>query len=267
MTNFRWILYSEYLTGRKKLIQGASLILHKLAALLVALSLLVGFVSGCGEQQEQLPAQEILARSAKRMISLSGYEFLINRSGQPVFVNIEQKIAFRRAEGQFLAPDRVAAKVRVIAPGVVSDVQIVGIGDAQWETNFLSGKWQLSDPRYSFNPALMFDVDKGIPKILAKDMENITLVGREELVEMPGKSMYAITASIHGESAYTITNGMIDKDTLQAKIWVDPLQFDVYRMLITDPANSAEQEDTIWQIDFWNFNGKFVIEEPVADNQ
>jgi hypothetical protein len=238
-----------------------------LAALLVAFSLLAGFMSGCGQPQEQLSAQEILARSAKRMSSLSGYEFLINRSGEPVFVNVEQKIAFRRAEGQFFAPDRVAANVRVIAPGLVSDVKIISIGDVQWETNFLNGKWQLSDPRYSFNPSLMFDVDKGIPKILANDMEDMMLVGREELVEVPGKSLYAISARIHGESAYTITYGMIDNELLQAKIWVDPQLFDVYRILITDPANSTGQEDTIWQIDFWNFNGNFAIEEPVLDNK
>jgi len=32
----------------------------------------------------------------------------------------------------------------VIAPGLVTDVQIISIGDDQWETNYITGDWQVS---------------------------------------------------------------------------------------------------------------------------
>ncbi len=196
------------------------------------------------------------------MRSLSGFQFLIDRSGQPVFLDYENKISFRRAQGQFVSPDRVAVTARVISPGMVTEVQIISIGGIEWETNYLTGAWQLSDPRYSFNPSRLFDSQNGIPAILAKDLVDPVSTGEQELPEIPGKKLVVVQAQMNGEPAYNMTYGLIDKDTLQIKLWVDPDSFDLYRIRMVDPANSKDQEDTIWQIDFWDFDHTFQIEKP-----
>jgi len=223
---------------------------------------------GCSTRPPLLPASEILARSVDRMSAQSGFEFLITRSGAPAFLNVYERIAFRRAEGQYVAPDRVSASVRVIAPGLVTDVQIISIGDDQWETNYITGDWQVSDPRYTFNPLRLFDPLNGIPAILTDELHEPLLVGLEEIPEVPGKTLYAITATVDGARPSDMTFGMIEPVPLETKIWIDPELFDVYRIFITSPGQTDEAEDAFWQIDFWNFNGSFSIGNPMqASNE
>ncbi len=225
-------------------------------------------LTACGKPQvEQLPPHEIIARSAERMASLAGFEFLVERSGASAFLDLAETISFRRAEGRFVSPDRVDTKVRVIAPGLVTEVQIISIEGRQWETNLLSGQWQPSDPRYTFNPALLFNAETGIPFVLAHGLINPVLLGIEELPEIPGESLYVVEASLQGDSAYQMTFGMIDKETLHIKLWVHPESFDLYRFVLIDPADPDDEEDTTWQIDFWSFGDTFVIEEPLPTTE
>lgn len=234
----------------------------------VVLTIIGIWLAGCRTSQfEQLPPNEILSRSAERMASLAGFEFLIERSGQPVFLDVDGTISFRRAEGKFTSPDRVQTSVRVIMPGLVTEVQIISVGDTQWETNLLTGEWQASDPRYSFNPSRLFSPETGIPAVLARELSNPTLLeDLQELPEVPGKKLYVIETVMQGESAYQMTYGLIDNEPLQVKLWVDPVTFDLYRILLVDPADPGAEEDTFWQIDFWSFGNTFEVEPPTLNN-
>lgn len=225
-------------------------------------------VTACGSSQaEQIPPEEIVSRSAQRMATVTGFEFVIDRSGSPVFLDYNETISFRRAEGKFNSPDRVYSNVRIIAPGIVTEVQIISIGGVQWETNLLTGEWQASDPIYSFNTSRLFDPNIGIPAILASDLSSLVLIGLDELPEVPGKKIYVLEASLQGEHAYEMTYGMIDNDPLKIKLWIAPESFDLYRVILIDPANPGDEEDTVWQIDFWNFDKTFDIEQPVLKTE
>ena len=225
-------------------------------------------LAGCNRlQAQQLSPEEITARSADRMKALKGFEYLIQRTGAPVFLDYEETIVFNRAEGQYVSPDRVFANVRLVTPGLIAEIKIISIGGVQWSTNFLTGEWEATDPLYSFNPSLLFDAEDGIQVILAKDMINPVLVGMEELPEIPGKKLYAIQATVQGNHLNVLSYGMIDDEMLQIKVWVDPGSFDLDRILLVDPANPGNEEDTTWQIDFWNFDKTFDIEQPVPNNQ
>jgi hypothetical protein len=184
-----------------------------------------------------------------------------------VFLDYAETISFRRAEGQFTAPDHVYSKIRVIAPGIVTEVQIISIGGDQWETNLLTGEWLASDPVYSFNTSRIFDPETGIPDILAGDLTGLVMLGVEELPETPGEKLYALEASLQGDRAYQMTYGMIDADPLKLKIWIAPESFDLHRIILIDPADPGDDEDTLWQIDFWNFNQTFLIEKPPLPNE
>jgi hypothetical protein len=230
------------------------------------LVVLLGFMflaAGCGGSETPfISPAEIIARSASRMAAHTGFEFLVERTGEPAFLDLEGTISFRRAEGQFVSPDRAHTKVRVITPGLVAEMQIVSIGDSQWETNLLTGQWQPSDPIYSFNPSLLFNPEKGIPSVLARELTAPTMLGLEELPEIPGKQLYVLGAALQGATANQMTFGMIDNENLSLKLWIDPDTFDLYRVILIDPADAGDQEDTAWQIDFWNFDGAFDIKPP-----
>jgi hypothetical protein len=236
----------------------------KLLYLLAAVVFFIASLAACSRQPvEQLSGGEIVARSAERMKTLVSFEFLIQRSGHPTFLDYAETIIFSRAGGQYVAPDRVSTRIRIVTPGLVSEFKIVSISGQQWNTNLLTGNWEVMDPAYSFNPSILFNAESGIQAILSQDLSDPVLVGMEELAEMPGKKLYAVQASLQGGQVYLITYGMIDDQTLPVKLWVDPATFDLERLLLTDPVNPGDDEATTWQIDFWNFDQPFVIDQPV----
>jgi len=210
---------------------------------------------------EVLPPEEIVTRVADRMRELSGFHFLIERSGAPTFLNPEQAIAFRRAEGDFEAPDKAQATVRIIGPGLVAEVEIISIGEIQWETNLLTGAWQELPPNWGFNPALLFDKAIGIQAILDSDLQAITLAGFDELEELPGLALYRLEGEVLGEKLHDLSFGMMGPDSMTVQLWVKPETFELYRMQITDSRPDAD-EPSVWQIDFWDFDQPLEIFPP-----
>ena len=212
---------------------------------------------------EELPPEEIVTRAADRMRELGGFHFLIERSGAPTLLDPEQAIAFRRAEGDFVAPDKAQATVRIIGPGLVAEVDIISIGEIQWETNLLTGAWQELPPNWGFNPALLFDKAIGIQAIMDSDLQAIELVGFDELEEIPGLAFYRLEGEVRGEKLYTLSFGMMGPDSMTVQLWIKPETFELYRMLITDPKPDAD-EPSIWQMDFWDFDQSLEIHPPTS---
>ena len=231
---------------------------HRLALSVLILSLVVA----CGAPHPvQLTPNEIIIRSAARMKALSGFHFVIDRSGAPAFLDPAETIAFRRAEGDYAAPDRARAKVRVIAPGLVAEVQIVSMGENYWETNLLTGEWQALPPNMGFNPAVLFDPKIGLQPILETDLSALELTGVEELSELPGKKLYSVKGELKGERLYEMSYGMIGPEQVSGHLWIAPDTFDLQRIVITTPPKSGK-EKTVWQVDFWSFDKKAAIQPP-----
>ena len=224
------------------------------------------FIPGCGAPPPpEISPEEILSRSVDRMESSAGFEFIIERSGAFAFLDKDEMISFRRATGKYLSPDSFETEVRVIGPGIVVDVFLIGVDGIQWETNILTGEWQLSDPNFNFNPSVFFHPETGLRMFLANDLSDIEYVGFAELVEVPGKPLYYLKAKMNGERVNSYSYGLIDAETLKVSMWVDPDTFDMHRILLVDPVDEGEEEDTIWQIDFWNFDTIFEIAVPIQD--
>ncbi|HEY46749.1 MAG: hypothetical protein AMJ88_05010 [Anaerolineae bacterium SM23_ 63] len=228
----------------------------------ITLVLLLTLIGACARPTpEPMDPEEIVFRSVDRMKSLSGFHFVIERSGALAFLNEEQSFAFRRAEGDFVAPDRAQATIRVIGPGLVAEVQVINIGEIQWETNFLTGEWQELPPDWGFNPAALFDAEVGIQPILEKDLSGLEWVGLEELEEAPGELLYALAGEVDGERLYQLSFGMMGPEKMAIHLWIAPETFELYRMLITE-APHGEDESTIWQVDFWNYDQVVDITPP-----
>jgi len=195
------------------------------------------------------------------MKGMVGFHFIIDRQGAPAFVDEGNTIAFRRTDGDFVAPDQTQATVRVIAPGIVAELKIISLGDDYWETNLVSGEWQHLPGGMGFNPAILFDPQVGLQSILETDLSALNLVGMEELEEVPGKKLYAITGQLLGGKLYQMSYGMIGPEQVQVKMWIAPVTYDLYRVFITEPANSGRAERT-WQVDFYNFGQAAAILPP-----
>jgi hypothetical protein len=236
--------------------------IRTLVFLQAAFLILAALLFACREPEpEALPPEEIVLRSAERMNALSGFEFVIERSGEPVYLDLDQTIAFRRAEGHYVAPDTAQAIVRVITPGLVTDVGVISIGQTQWESNLLAPDWHEIPADWGFNPAVLFDSEIGIQSILLSDLSELTLEGNETIEDGPEQQMYVVSGRLGGERIHEMSYGTIGPQIMTIRLWIAPETFELYRVLITDPSRGGT-EPTIWQVDFRQFDQTIEIEAP-----
>lgn len=229
------------------------------ALILVAVPLLAACASS---RPPDLPPADIVRRSAERMTGMSGFHFLVERDGAPAFIDPQNTLSLRRAEGVFQAPDRVEATIRVIAPGMVAEVRVISIASIQWETNFISGEWEQLPPDWGFNPGVLFDPASGIQAALIQDLAGLTLAGVEELEELPGQPLYRIRGQMAGERIRQVSYGMIGPDPSDAELWIAPETFELHRLILLEPG---AEEDTKWRIDFWDFDLAVEIVPPIGE--
>ncbi len=219
------------------------------------------FTISCREQPlADLPAETILERAITRMTSVSGFHFMIDRSGAPAYLDAAETLSFRQAEGDYVTPDRARAVVRIIAPGLVTDVSVVSVGAIQWETNVLTGQWEELPPDWGFNPTVLFDTQLGLPAILTSDLSNLVRVESQKLDDS-GLLMYQLSADVAGERLYQMSGGLIGPGPVTATMWIAPETFELHRILVVEPVAGSE-ESSIWQVDFGEFDLQLEIEPP-----
>jgi len=233
---------------------------------ILTLFMLAFILAACGNNHTTIDdPQKLISLSTAKMRQLEGFQYQINRTGESAFLDYNETISFRKAEGFYVVPDRVTAKVRVITSLIVAEVNIISIGDKQWETNLVTGDWQSVPPEYAFQPQILLNPETGLQAILEEELYELTLTGLEEIEELPGKNLYHIHGLINGEHANNLTYGMIDNEVLDVQIWVDPESYVIHRIIVIDPMNEGDGEDTIWQIDFWNFDKVIEINPPLEE--
>jgi hypothetical protein len=221
------------------------------------------FLSSCGTSSlPSLPPEEIIQKAVVRMQSLTAFHFIFTHSGPPAIIDEDYQLAFARAEGDFVAPDRGQGTVRVTASGLTAEVQIVSIGDRFWETNPLTGEWEEYAPGTMFNPAVLFDPQTGILSMLKDDLSDLKLVGTQKLEEWPGKKLYTIEANMKSDHIYALTEGLIGPKLLNIKVWVAPETFEVYRVQLTDLEEGSDKP-SVWKADFLKFNQSVEIQPPM----
>lgn len=228
--------------------------------LLALLLLLVGL--GCRETAvADLPPETIVQNAAERMNSLDGFRFLIVRDGAPAYVDPPvNQLIFRQAEGDFVAPDKAQALVRVLGLGLVTEVRVVTVAEIQWQTNPLTGQWEELPPDLGFNPAVLFDEQVGLQTVLAEDMFNLALVGIETLEDGPNGRFYHVRGELLGDRLFTMSGTLIGPQAVTADLWIAPESFELVRAIVTEPE---AEEPSIWQVDFSEFGEVVPISPPV----
>jgi hypothetical protein len=210
-----------------------------------------------------LPPDDIVARSAARMQTLTAFHFVIEREGGPAYIDSTRTLSLGRTEGDFSPPDRAQGQARIIAPGIVASIKFISLGDRYWQSNPLSGKWEEFVPGTFFNPAMLFDAEIGLQPILASDLLDMRLDGVEELEDLPGQLLYALSGRMAGQRVAVMSWGLIGPDEMDVRLWIDPQTFDLVRMILVEPA-SGGVEATTWQIDFFDFNKPVDIRAPAT---
>lgn len=225
------------------------------------------FLTACdGGGPEDLPAETIISRSAARMQETSGFRFVIERDGAPAYVDPPQNVlSFRRATGAYVAPDRALAVVRVIGPGLITDVDVVTVAEIQYQTNPLTGQWEELPPDWGFNPTVLFDDELGLQRVLTDDLTNLQQAEPENLAETDGPDtrLYTLTADVAGDRIYRVSGGLIGPQPVSLQVWIMPETFELIRLQVFEPEPETEEGESIWQVDFSRYEELIEIEPPV----
>ena len=250
--------------GSVKRPAGAIHIITRYLLIFLLFGLLVAMAACREPTLPELSAAELVQLAAEQMKASDGFQFFIERDGAPAFLDPGETLSFRRARGAFVAPDRALATVRVIGPGIITDVDVISVAEIQWQTNVVTGAWEELPPNWGFNPAVLFDDDIGIQAVLLADLSEMVLAEPENLVESEGPDalLYSVTAVASGENIYQMSGFLIGPERVTMQLWIAPETFELVRLVVREPEPGSEEGESIWQVDITKYDELIDIQPP-----
>ena len=212
----------------------------------------------------ELAPREIAKRAAEAMLSVDSLHFTIERQGALAYIDTDQLLAFKRAEGDFGLPDRMRALVRVITAITPIDIGMVVLGDDQFATDPITGEWgRLPSEWGQFSLLTLFDPEWGLQGLLKDGIIDLTLVGSEEIEE---QRHYRLTGQASGERMNAMTLGFIGRGDVELEVWIGMNDFYVRRLRIVDPETDLN-DPTTWNLEFSQLGEPIEIEAPPVSNR
>lgn len=198
------------------------------------------------------PAQ-ILARSADALLALDSARFRIEREGEPVVFDETTGMAFISSDGEYQAPDRVHAKVKVNLYGNVLEIEMYWLPEGVFISNPLTHGFLNAPADLGIDAAALFSAD-GLPAVLKNGIEDPQLAGRETIEDV---ETIHITGRADGAVLAPLTAGALEGGTLYpVDIWVAAADYTPVRVRVTEPDGSG------WLVDLYDFNADITVALP-----
>ncbi len=227
-------------------------------SLLLALSILI---AGCGgEAEEVITPDQLLADGVTHMAALAGFEFQITQQGPQVFLDADKTVQFNDAAGHYVSPDQAQTTVTISAMGMLTEITVISLQEAQWASNPLTGQFQELPDTYLFKPTQYLDPNSGFFPSLGDGLADLVLVGEEELEELPGLTLTHLSGTVPGEVINEISKGLINIESMKGDMWMDAATNEVHRVVLTDAAGGDAA--SVWTFDFWSFGETIEISAP-----
>jgi lipoprotein LprG len=206
---------------------------------------------------------EIATRAAEAMLSVHSLHFTIERDGALAYIDADQLLAFKRAEGDFGLPDRMRAIVRVITAFTPIDIGMVVLGDDQYATDPITGQWgRLPTEWGQFSLIVLFDPETGLQRLLKDGIIDLALVGSEEIEK---QRHYHLTGRASGERVGAMTLGFIGRGDVELQVWIGAEDYYVRRLHIVEPETDPA-DPTTWDFSFSNLGQPVEIKAPPIPN-
>ena len=218
-------------------------------------------IAGCGgEMEEVITPDQLLADGVSHMAALPGFEFQITQYGPLVYLDADKTVQFSAAVGHYVSPDQAQTTVTISAMGMLTEITVISLQDAQWASNPLTGQFQELPDTYLFKPTQYLDPNSGFFPSLGDGLADLVLVGEEELEEMPGLTLTHLSGTVPGEVIREISKGLINIEAMDGDLWMDTATNEVHRVMLTDAAGGDAA--SVWTFDFWSFGETIEISAP-----
>ena len=232
--------------------------MKRLALFLLIAGLAIASCGGDGEPAPPDPdfdVEALIADAAVAMGSVETARFTMERSGAAVsFAGIE----FNEAAGQYAAPDSARAVLQVRVGDLSAELGTVAIGEQVWLTNPLTGGWEEIAPGTGFNIAIVFDPDQGWVPLLTEDLADVVYLGRRPA---EGGDREVIAGEISAERVEFLTAGLVEAQSVDAEIWIDPVGGHISRVEFETNLDGAISQ---WVIEMEDFGAPVTITAPAS---
>jgi lipoprotein LprG len=232
------------------------------------LALIVMLLAACGGQPAEPTAvptptptpRELSIQIADATRAAPSFHFDVELAGAPVYADPNQIFTLLTMAGDLQRPDGVLASLRVSSVGGVVELRTVSLAGTQYLTNPITRQWQCVPPDFTFNPAVLFDPERGVEALIREGFENVSLVGLEEL---EGRPHYHLRGTFDGElllpiSAYLLGNGPVEAD-----IWADIETRRAGQVVLVDTGTgSDEDEPSTWTLTFSEYGKEVDVRAP-----
>ena len=196
----------------------------------------------------------IINKAASEIRNAKSVQIKLQLSGAPSYVDPPgNKIAFLSANGYYVAPDKVTAKVVAQIYSVSGEVEVVAIGDDQWMRNQILTANQFVKRIFApgFNAAQLISSDQGIQSAL-KAFKNVKLVGIENIY---GTNMYHITGTAAGSDIAALTVELIRGSDVTADIYITVDTGRADRVVLVQPDTAVNGlKPTTWDLEIFDYN-------------
>jgi hypothetical protein len=197
--------------------------------------------------------EELLDRATQAMLTMNSAKFLVVRQGTPAVLDPATGITMTEATGQYQAPDRVSASIKVNLLGNVVEIQMLWLPEGNFVTNPLTQAFEQAPAETGLDGADLF-TPEGMPGMLEEALQDVVLVG-EEAIE--GRQTYHLQGEADGASLASVTAGGLASGTdYPVDVWLDMVESHVVRIQISEPDGNG------WLIDFYDIDEPVEIQAP-----
>jgi hypothetical protein len=240
--------------------------------LAIVLLIMVGVLAGCGggdatPTASALAPADMVKQAATNIRTVDTLKMTIDRTGAVYLFQAEMGTAtFNHLEAQYVAPDTIQAKARVLLGKLPLDLDVFAKGTEQWIRGIFSNmEWQKTDFASDFNPQTLISQENSGLQVAMDSLKEIKLAGEESLED--GTAVYHLTSTAAGEDVSALVAGLLQMTgEVNVDLYVDkekilPLKFVVVQ---TDTVTETEKEPTTWTIEIYDFNVAATLETPEA---
>ena len=229
----------------------------------------VFLAAGC-QPTEQTPPPEPLAlvtTAAERIRQADSFEMIVEQTGAPYYILTDLgEVVFRRADAQYLAPNVMQARVRLLAiGGIPAEVDVFAQGADQYYRNQIltANQWINAQFAPGFNPQTLIAEETGFQTALTA-MIDLTYV--EAVTLESGVETHHLLATARGDDVSALLAGLIYSlgDSVAVDIYIDRSTGFPARFVIVQPGTETEDEPepTTWTVDVFNIDEQPQLDPP-----
>jgi hypothetical protein len=238
---------------------------YRLVSLLILAMLILIGCNTPPAAETPLDPRALLDQSVVNLRAVQTFRLIIERGGADYFFQTDLgEVGFERAEGQYVSPDTIGAKVKILLGNLPVEADVYAKGEQQSVRGiWTSMQWQQQVFAPGFDPSkLVSQNGSGLETAMTALVEP-QLVGEETLED--GAAVYHIRATAQGEDVAALVVNLIQMTgTVNVDIYLSkdsglPLRFSLVQ---PDTVTDAQPDPTTWTIDLYDFNATVEVEPP-----